>query len=114
MIIGEVCLMTRDVVRLADFYKWLLGVENGSDDAWHQTIFADETMLTVCHDETSGNTGSNICLAFSVKDLDAEYARLKAAGICIIEPPTVRPWGMKNMSFEDPDGNRLYFRTPIE
>ncbi len=28
MIIGEVCLLTNDVRRLADFYKRLLGVDN--------------------------------------------------------------------------------------
>ena len=31
MTIGEVCLLTNDVPRLAGFYKLLLGVENGSD-----------------------------------------------------------------------------------
>lgn len=114
MIIGEVSLMTRDVVRLANFYKWLLGVENDSSDVWHQTILMDETMLTVCHEDSSDGTGSNICLAFTVEDVDAEYARLTAAGVSVIEPPETRPWGMRNMSFADPDGNRVYFRTPIK
>ena len=114
MIIGEVCLLTRDVVRLADFYKWLLNVGNGSDDCGHQTILAEGTALTVCYEEAAERAGSNICLAFSVRDVDAEYIRLKEAGVPVVEPPAARPWGMRNMSFEDPDGNRIYFRTPIE
>ena len=32
MVIGEVCLLTNDVRRLAAFYKQLLGIENDSDD----------------------------------------------------------------------------------
>ena len=36
MIIGEVCLLTNDVPRLASFYKQLLGADNGSDDKVHQ------------------------------------------------------------------------------
>ena len=36
--IGEVCLLTNDVPRLAAFYKQLLGVENGSDDETHRVL----------------------------------------------------------------------------
>ncbi len=35
MTIGEVCLLTNDVLKLAAFYKQLLGVENGSNDETH-------------------------------------------------------------------------------
>lgn len=27
------------------------------------------------------------------------------------EPPTQRPWGARNMSFLDPDGNLITFRS---
>ena len=109
MKIGEVCLLTTDVVRLADFYKSLLKVDNGSDDAVHQTILAGETMLTVTHEEHAPK-GQNICLAFTVDDLDEEYKRVLALGAEIVEGPALRPWGALNMSFRDPDGNVVYFR----
>lgn len=112
MKLGEVCLLTNDVIRLADFYKKLLSVENGSDDSAHQTIIAEETMLTVYNDgSVKNNTNQNICLAFTVDDIDAEYGRLLSMGAKIIEPPTLRPWGAKNMSFYDPDGNVVYLRS---
>ena len=41
MTIGEVCLLTNDVPRLAAFYKQLLGVENGSNDETHQFIISE-------------------------------------------------------------------------
>ena len=47
MRLGEISILTSDVVRLANFYKSLLDTDNGSDDAVHQTILAEETMLTV-------------------------------------------------------------------
>ena len=40
MKIGEVCLLTNDVPRLASFYRQLLGVEESSSDETHQFILA--------------------------------------------------------------------------
>ena len=112
MRIGEVCLLTEDVVRLADFYRHLLRVDNHSSDPVHQTIIAEETMLTVMHAEQNElSAGQNICLAFTVDDLDQEYERVLSMGAEIVEGPTVRPWGAANMSFRDPDGNIVYFRS---
>ena len=45
MTLGEVCLLTDDVVRLADFYKMLLGVDNGSEDTVHQTILDRKSVV---------------------------------------------------------------------
>ena len=110
MIIGEVCLLTNDVRKLADFYKKLLGVDNCSDDI-HQYIIPEETTLTVYNDGTvKNNQNQNICLAFTVDDIENEYRKLQVLGVRIIEPPTKRPWGAVNMSFYDPDNNVIYFR----
>ena len=112
MTIGEVCLLTNDVPRLAAFYKQLLGVENGSDDETHQFIISEGTALTVYNDGTvKNNLNQNICLAFTVDDIDREYEKVLALGAEIIEPPTKRPWGAINMSFYDPDNNMVYFRS---
>ena len=76
MTIGEVCLLTNDVPRLAAFYKQLLGVENGSNDETHQFIISEGTALTVYNDGTvKNNRNQNICLAFTVDDIDREYKR---------------------------------------
>ncbi|MCI8442994.1 MAG: VOC family protein [Provencibacterium sp.] len=112
MKLGEVCLLTGDVVRLAKFYKKLLGIENGSSDPVHQTIIAEETMLTIYNDGIKRpETGSHIQLAFTVEDVDREYVRLKELGAKIASPPASRPWGARNMSFFDPDGNLLFLRS---
>lgn len=111
MKVGEVCLLTNDVIRLADFYKLLFHIDNGSDDPVHQFIISDETTLTVYNDGIERKENfRNICIAFTVSDVDAEYERLKTLGVEIAEPPAARPWGAKNMSFFDPDGNLIIYR----
>jgi predicted enzyme related to lactoylglutathione lyase len=112
MTIGEVCLLTNDVPGLAAFYKQLLGVENGSNDETHQFILPEGPALTVYNDGTvKNNSNQNICLAFTVDDIDRGYEKVLALGAEIIEPPTKRPWGMINMSFYDPDNNMVFFRS---
>ncbi len=112
MKIGEVCLLTNDVKRLAAFYKQLLETENGSDDEIHQFILTEETALTVYNDGTvKNNQNQNICLAFTVDDMERAYEKVLALGAQVIEPPTKRPWGAVNMSFYDPDNNMIFFQS---
>ena len=40
-----------------------------------------------------------------------DLEKLKELGIEIIAPPTDRPWGARNMTFSDPDGNHITFRS---
>lgn len=112
MKIGEVSLLTGDVIRLANFYKKLFGIENKDNDDVHQVIITDGTGLTIYNDGVERkNNYQNICLAFTVDSVDEEFIRLQSLGVEIIEPPTVRPWGAKNVIFTDPDGNRIVFRS---
>ena len=93
MRIGEVCLNTNDVIRLANFYKKLLGIDNGSNAEIHQILISEETQLTIYNDGTNKkNNNQNICLAFTVEDVELEYEKLLAMGAEIIEKPTERPW----------------------
>ncbi len=112
MKIGEVCLLTNDVPRLASFYRQLLGVEENCGDETHQFVLSRKPALTVYNDGTEKNDqNQNICLAFTVDDIDKEYEKLLSLGARIIEPPAKRPWGAVNMSFYDPDNNIVYLRS---
>ena len=44
-------------------------------------------------------------VAFFVEDVDVEHARLRAAGVSVLAPPTDRPWGERTLHVADPDGN---------
>ena len=71
MQIGEVGLFTNDVVGLASFYKTLFGIDNNSDDNVIQFLITEGTGLTIYNDgvKRQGNY-QNICLAFTVDDVD--------------------------------------------
>ncbi len=112
MKIGEVSLLTNDVRRLATFYKELLGIEYDSEDESHQFLISEETTLTVYNDGSiKNNQNQNICLAFTVDDIDKVYKKVLTMGARIIDEPTKRPWGAINMSFYDPDNNMIFFRS---
>lgn len=112
MKIGEVSLLTNDVRRLATFYRELLEIENDSEDETHQFLITEETTLTVYNDGSiKNNQNQNICLAFTVDDIEKEYKKVLSMGAKIIEAPTKRPWGAINMRFYDPDNNMIFFRS---
>ncbi len=43
------------------------------------------------------------------EDIDATYAELQSSGAKIVEPLEKKPWGLRQFTVEDPDGNRFYF-----
>lgn len=112
MKLGEVSLLTNDVLRLAHFYKQLLEIDNDSDDTAHQFLITEGTTLTIYNDgSTKNNQNQNICLAFTVDDMEQAYKKVLALGAEVIEGPTKRPWGAINMSVYDPDHNIIFFRS---
>lgn len=115
MRIGEVGLLTNDVIKLSSFYKQLLEIENNSDDEIHQILIAEETNLTIYNDGSKkNNLNQNMCLAFIVDHIDKKYNKVLTLSVEIIENPTIRPWGAINMSFYDPDRNVIYLRSLIK
>ncbi|HCJ56489.1 VOC family protein [Lutispora sp.] len=112
MILGEVCLETNDVIKMADFYRKILNIPSDCKDEVHQFIITEGTTLSIYNNgEAKNNQNQNISIAFTVDDVDAEYERLLGLGIDIIDAPKLQPWGAKNMHFCDPDGNHIYFRS---
>ena len=41
-------------------------------------------------------------------DLDATYHELRSSGANIVEPREKKPWGLRQFTVEDLDGNRFY------
>jgi len=58
--------------------------------------------------ELSGSSrtrvSESIGLWLQVRDVDAVGRGLEEAGVDIIEPPTDKPWGLREMQARDPDG----------
>ena len=111
MKLGEVCLLTADVRRLAAFYRRLMDIPETCDDPVHQTVFAGEPSLTIyCDGQPHCAERSPVALAFTVKDIDAAYQKLLSMNARIVQPPMKQPWGAVNLIFLDPDDNRVYLR----
>ncbi len=54
----------------------------------------------------SSHTGASesVGLWLQVRDVDAVGHELREAGVDIIEVPTDKPWGLREMQIRDPDG----------
>jgi uncharacterized glyoxalase superfamily protein PhnB len=59
------------------------------------------------------HTGIGSC-AFYVTDADALHAELTARGANVEGPPVSKPWGLREFSVLDPEGNRLTFAQTFE
>jgi predicted enzyme related to lactoylglutathione lyase len=46
----------------------------------------------------------SVALWLQVRDVDAVGHELEEAGVDIVEPPTDKPWGLREMRVRDPDG----------
>ena len=42
-------------------------------------------------------------------DIDVTYEELQSSGARIVEPLETKPWGLRQFTVEDIDGNRFYF-----
>jgi len=116
----DVCFITNDVLRLRAFYESVFNVEAEGDEI-HSGISIDGLTLVFDHvDITDENPtfryveaggANNVIVGFNVNDVDAEYNRLLALGVEMLNEPTTHPWGARSFQFRDPDGNILNFRT---
>jgi uncharacterized glyoxalase superfamily protein PhnB len=42
-------------------------------------------------------------------DIDATFQEMKSSGANIVEPLEKKPWGLRQFTIKDPDGNIFYF-----
>ncbi len=52
-------------------------------------------------------SSEKISLWMQVRDVDAVAHELAEAGVAIVEPPIDKPWGLREMRVQDPDGVKL-------
>jgi predicted enzyme related to lactoylglutathione lyase len=110
MSIAIVSVPVTDVSRARGFYTDVLGLtllrdeEMGPDMRWIQLQPKDggATVALVTWFENL-KPGNQQGLMLGVPDIDAEYARLTAAGASV-SPIEEQPWGRYTM-LQDPDGN---------
>ncbi len=102
---------SEDLNRLLPFYRDVVGLPVGME-APGFVIMGDPNAPALAlgtHSEVHGRNAepARHIVGLEVDDVDAEYARLKAAGVEFIEPPTASGDGVRIATFRDPEGNLL-------
>ncbi len=105
-------VFVRDLARACEFYEHTLGLTPQRKDIDHgyASFEAGPIRLGLAQvgDDQAGLAGRHTGLGFDVEDLEAEHARLAAAGVAFPMPPERQPWGGFMALMEDPDGNVFY------
>ncbi|MCA9649553.1 MAG: VOC family protein [Myxococcales bacterium] len=58
--------------------------------------------------------GHGLAYGIEVDDVDAEYQRIRSAGVDTDGPPRDNPWGDRSFTVVDPNGIALHIHQPIE
>jgi predicted enzyme related to lactoylglutathione lyase len=117
-----ICLITKNVPALAEFYKRILCVDIRGDDKHAElgtegagiAIFSEQGMEAMAPASMQEAGSGKVTLMFQVADVDGKYARICALGAPIVKPPQTHPWGARSFWFRDPDGNIVDFYSPDE
>ena len=115
----DLTISTNKLEQSRDFYRDILGFalvfEN---DNYIEMLAEGGTTMGVSFvtPELSGGekfTGEGIILSFEVADVDAEFARLKASGVRILEELRDKAWGERSFVINDPNGVHVYIYKSI-
>lgn len=92
------------------FYRDVLGLaiyrEFGPADDPGTVFFLGPGFLEVSG-HGPGPAGPSLMIWIQVRDVQAEYERLSAAGVRVVRAPQTEPWGLIEMWIEDPDGTQI-------
>lgn len=112
MKLAGICLETKSLKALNDFYEMLFSEISQGDDRHRRfekqqlALFQPDKLISQCQ-------FTNCILMFEVTDLDHLHQKVKNSNIKILEEPTLKPWGVKTLSILDPDGNRVNLFQPL-
>jgi catechol 2,3-dioxygenase-like lactoylglutathione lyase family enzyme len=106
---SRILLRPTDPDRSRRFYRDILGLavyrEFGPSVDPGLVFFLGQGLLEISISE--GGSGQTLALWLQVRDIWAEQERLLRAGVTVLRPPRVEPWGLVEMWIEDPDGVRI-------
>lgn len=108
----------RDVLRFelaatsgdGDTSDWVL-LRHGSVELMLNTMYERDARPPAA-DPTRVTHHTDVSLYFGLEDLDGAYAHLRASG-ADAKPPSVAPYGMRQLYVTDPDGYLLCFQCPV-
>jgi uncharacterized glyoxalase superfamily protein PhnB len=72
-------------------------------EAGFNLIYLRTGLSTFKPESMAGHAGG-LLVVFTVDDIDADYARLRDAGVKIVTPIETEPWGERYFQMADPNG----------
>jgi catechol 2,3-dioxygenase-like lactoylglutathione lyase family enzyme len=108
-------LAVRNLRTATDFFMNALGFRRDfgdESDGW-SWLSRDSFCVGLgeCEDAApASELGDHSYVAYvTVDDVDGLYAELVSRGAPIRTPPETKPWGMRELALETPDGHRMTF-----
>jgi catechol 2,3-dioxygenase-like lactoylglutathione lyase family enzyme len=103
---SRMILRPRERERSLEFYRDVLGLAIYREFPGGTVFFLGQGFL-----ELSGNAGQGAgpdqALWLQVRDVHAEFSRLRANGVTVLSEPARQPWGLDEAWIADPDGLRI-------
>ena len=108
-----VTVFVGDLTALRDWYTRTLGLTVSSETLRFVQLADDAGRPCVAfHVGQPIGRAEHVQLHFEVDDVDAEYERLRAAGLVFEEPPADKPWGWRVAALRDPAGHTVEIVHP--
>ena len=92
-----------DYERSVAFYRDVLGLHVYREWGSGTVFFLGGGLLELSR-SAGPVTDDKLSFWLHVRDVEAEFARLAAAGVEVVEAPVDEPWGLREARLRDPDG----------
>lgn len=122
MELASVRIITDDLDRMVAFYEQVTGITAERPAPVFAEFVSPQATLAIGHTQTvalfgegaaEAATNRSVIVEFRVKDVDAEYLRLRPHVNTWVQEPTTMPWGNRSILFRDPDGNLVNLFAPV-
>ena len=117
--INAISLYVKDIKRSEGFYRRVFEAEIfhvGEQNivVSFGTILLNLLDMRVAYAPTGPERGAlPLELNIWTEDVDGVYRELLKRGVDFLSPPKDQPWGMRNITFFDPDGHRFEIAQKI-
>lgn len=101
------------------FYMTYFGFQLAFESDWYIELVTPKQEAGISftlpqREEGEFFNGRGVILSFEVENVDAEYEKLKAAGLVILQELHNKPWGERSFVVNDPNGVHVYIYTLVE
>ena len=97
-----------DVVRAQQYYRDVLGFDIGWLSPGKEIGSVSRKHVAIFFRRRQEPFEPAVHWVFA-EHIDATYDEFRSSGSKIVEPLEIKPWGLRQFTVEDLDGNRFYF-----